>query len=199
MKMSASANRRMAMMTVDQIVSGASNVATAVLAARILNVSEFGVFTIVFLVYVTVQGIGRALVGSLLLVHPKEAEERPAEALSSAVLVGAVLGGVVVAVGVLIRALGYDGGPALVVLGICTPLMGLQDVGRYLGFAIQRPVFSLILDTLWLILMVPALAFIVIDDHHTLTWFMIAWAGSGALSGLIVLGRYSRAGLQPPM
>ncbi|MGN6721735.1 MAG: hypothetical protein ACTHJM_03895, partial [Marmoricola sp.] len=59
--------------------------------------------------------------------------------------------------------------------------------------------FSLILDTLWLILMVPALAFIVIDDHHTLTWFMIAWAGSGALSGLIVLGRYSRAGLQPPM
>jgi O-antigen/teichoic acid export membrane protein len=189
----------MAMITVDQIVSGASNVLAAVLAARILSISEFGVFTIVFLVYVTVQGIARSMVGSLILVHPKEAEERPADAISSAVFVGAVLGGVVAASGVLVNILGFDGGPSLIVLGICTPLMGLQDVGRYLGFAIQRPAFSLMLDTAWLIFMVPALAFIIVANHHTLTWFMIAWAGSGAVSGLIVMARYARAGFAPPM
>ena len=199
MTTSGSANRRVAMITADQIVSGASNVAAAILAARLLTVSSFGVFTIVFLVYVTAQGIARALVGSPLLIHPREAEERPADAISAALLVGLGLGALLVVIGFLIETMDLDGGPALIVLGVCLPLLGLQDIGRFLGFAVQRPSFSLFLDTAWFVLMVPSLAFIVIANHHTLTWFVIAWGGSGSAAGLIVAWLYLRQGLASPM
>lgn len=199
MRSNGSANRRVAMITADQIVSGASNVAAAVLAARILTVSSFGVFTIVFLVYVTAQGIARALVGSPLLIHPREAEERPGDAISAALLVGIGLGAVLVVVGWLVELMGLDGGLAVIVLGICLPLLGLQDIGRFLGFALQRPSFSLLLDTAWLILMVPSLAFIVITNHHTLTWFVVAWGGSGSAAGLIVARIFLRSRTARPM
>ncbi len=73
-----SAGRRLSVITVDQVVSGASNLLIAVLAARFLGVESFGLFGIIFMVYVTAQGLARGVVCEPVLVHPDEARDHPA-------------------------------------------------------------------------------------------------------------------------
>jgi O-antigen/teichoic acid export membrane protein len=187
-----SAGRRLSTITIDQAIAGASNVLIAVLAARVLGVAAFGLFGIAFIIYVTAQGSSRALVCEPLLVHPVEAEERPGDAIGTAGVLGLGLGVVVVLSGVLAHV--WDGrlGNALLVLGVCMPLLVLQDLGRYLGFATQQPGFSVILDAFWLVVMIGAVSVLFLTDHQTLTWFIASWAGSGAAAGLLMIWRYRK-------
>jgi O-antigen/teichoic acid export membrane protein len=83
-----------------------------------------------------------------------------------------------------------DLGNALVVLGACLPLLVLQDLGRYLAFATHRPARALTLDVVWLVLVVAGVVALSLADRSSLTWFIVAWAGSGALAGLLVLVQY---------
>ena len=197
------AGRRLSTITVDQAISGGSNVLIAVLAARILGVESFGLFGIVFLVTITAQGAIRALVCEPLLVRPAEAEERPGEVVGTALMLGAAMGLLVVMTGVGAWQWDQRLGDALFVVGILLPLLSLQDVGRYLGFAIHRPKLALRLDLLWLVLLLAAAVVVIWLDVRTLAWFIAAWAGSGSLAGLLVFWqhrgdrlRYGRAWLR---
>lgn len=185
-----SAGRRLSTITIDQAIAGASNVLIAILAARALGVAAFGLFGIVFIVYVTAQGASRALIGEPLLVHPAEAEERPGDVIGTAAVLGVSLGGVVALAGGV--AYVWDGrlGNALLVLAVCLPFLVLQDLGRYLGFATHRPSFSLVLDLVWLGIVVVAVGVLSVTHHSTLTWFIAVWGGSGALAGLLVLPQH---------
>jgi O-antigen/teichoic acid export membrane protein len=82
-------------------------------------------------------------------------------------------------------------GTALLVLAVCVPLLVLQDLGRYLGIATQRPARALVLDTVWLVLQIVAVAMLFVADARTLGWFIAAWAGSGALSGVLLFFQYT--------
>ncbi|MCW2751987.1 MAG: hypothetical protein JWR83_3097 [Aeromicrobium sp.] len=197
------AGRRLSTITIDQAISGGSNVLIAVLAARILGVESFGLFGIVFLVTITAQGGIRSLVCEPLLVRPKEAEERPGEAIGTALMLGAAMGVVVVLAAAGAWQWNRQLGEALLVIAVLLPLLSLQDLGRYLGFAIHRPMLALRLDTLWLILIVVAAVGLIVADIRSLAGFIAAWAGSGALAGLLVLWqhrgdrvRYGRAWLR---
>jgi O-antigen/teichoic acid export membrane protein len=178
------------LITIDQAVAGASNVLVALLAARLLGVSSFGLFGIVFLAYVVLQGVSRALVSDPLLVHPVEAQERPAEVIATSSLLGLALAAITIVTGLGARHFSHDLGGALIVLGVCLPLLVLQDLGRYLGFATQRPQRSLLLDTAWLVLVFAAVAVLVVLDVHSLVAFIAVWAGTGALSGLLLFWQY---------
>lgn len=191
-----SAGRQLSMITVDQIIAGASNVLIAVLAARLLPVASFGLFGIVFLVYVMLQGVSRALVSDPLLVHPDEAQERPGDALGTSILLGLALGVLVFAVSFGVRLWDARLGDALLVLALCAPLLVLQDFGRYLGFARQRPSSAMVLDVVWLVLVCVAVGLLLAFDARTLTWFIVAWAGSGALAGLLVLVQFPARGIR---
>ncbi|HEV7206729.1 MAG TPA: oligosaccharide flippase family protein [Jatrophihabitans sp.] len=181
-----SMGRQLSVITVDQIVAGASNVLIAVLAARLLGVASFGLFGIVFLVYVLLQGISRALVSDPLLVHPEEAQDRPGDAIGTSILIGLGLGVVLFLASFGAGLWEARLGDALLVLAVCTPLLVLQDFGRYLGFARQRPSSAMVLDTVWLVLVCVAVALLLAFDARTLTWFVVAWAGSGAVAGVLV-------------
>ena len=181
-----SAGGRLAVMTVDQMISGASNVLIAVLAARALTAAEFGLFGIVFLVYMILVGITRALVSDPLLVHPVESRKRPGEAIGTAILLSLPLALGLVGVGFVIRGLDRSLGEALVVLAACLPLLVLQDVGRYLGFATRRPMRAVILDSVWLVVMVACVAVLLTRHGRTLPAFIAAWAGSGAAAGALL-------------
>jgi len=185
-----SAGRRLSTITIDQAIAGASNVLIAILAARALDVAAFGLFGIVFIVYVTAQGASRALVCEPLLVHPAEAQERPGDAIGAAAVLGVAFGALVAVAGLV--AWVWDGrlGSALVVLGLLLPLVAIQDLGRYLGFATHRPSASLVLDLVWLVLVAVAVGVLALTDRSSLTWFIGAWAGTGALAGLIVFAQY---------
>jgi O-antigen/teichoic acid export membrane protein len=194
---SGAAGRRLTTITIDQAVSSGSNILITVLAARVLGVASFGRFGIVFLVAVATQGVSRALVGEPLLIRPEESRHRPGEALGSAFVLGSGLG-VVVAVGAAI-AFGWqrDLGTALLVLALCTPLLCLQDLGRFLAFATHRPERALTLDLAWLGLQLAAVAWLVLAGAVTLTWFLVAWAGSGALAGTLLFWQHREHRMRP--
>jgi O-antigen/teichoic acid export membrane protein len=176
----------LAVITADQVISGASNVLIAILAARLLSAAQFGLFGIVFLVYTLVVWITRGLVSDTLLVHPLESRERPGEAIGTALVLAALLSIGVAGVGAAIRFWDPAFGDALLVLAGCLPLLVLQDVGRYLAFATERPMRAVLLDTVWLVVMVGAVAALFVTGTHSLVWLVGAWAGSGAAAGLFV-------------
>ena len=104
----------------------------AVLAARTLGPSGFGLFSIAFTVYVTAQGASRAMVGEPLLIHPKEIEERTGEAIASGVVLGVAFA-LVVAAGAALTSIWSSGlAWSLLVLAVAMPALVLQDQGRYL-------------------------------------------------------------------
>ena len=117
-----SAGRRLTAITIDQAISSASNVIFTVLAARLLGSDEFGLFSIVFLAYMATQGMARALAGEPLLVRPQESEERPGEAIGSAIVLG--LGAsVLVGLGAIAAAIWEpDVAPALAIFAVVHPV-----------------------------------------------------------------------------
>jgi O-antigen/teichoic acid export membrane protein len=183
--------------TIDQALAGASNVLIAVLAARVLGVESFGLFGIVFIVYTMLQGVSRALVCDPLLVHAEEATERPGEAIGTSCVLGLGVAVVVLFGGIGARMWDARLGDALIVLALCAPLLVLQDLGRYLGFATRRPSSSVALDATWLGLLVLAVVALFATDHRSLAWFIGAWAGSGAVTGLLVFGPRRHRGARP--
>jgi O-antigen/teichoic acid export membrane protein len=152
----------------------------------LLDAASFGLFALAFLTYVVVQGVSRPLVCDPLLIHPDEAEERRGDVIGTSCLLGLGLGAIVALVGLGVSALNTTLGLALVVLGVCLPLMVLQDLGRYLGFATQRPNRALVLDVIWLVLLIAAVVPLFVTGTHSLAWLIAAWAGSGAVAGLLV-------------
>jgi O-antigen/teichoic acid export membrane protein len=176
--------RRLRITTADQVISGASNLLITVLSARVLGVGAFGLFGIVFLVYVIGVGVVRALVSDPLLIHPDQAPHRRAEVIGAAVMVGGLLAVAVAGSGLIIACWNAAFGDAVIVLGGCLPLLIAQDVGRYIGLATQKPGQALMLDLAWLVLVCAAVAGLFVCDLRTLPWFIFAWAGSGAVAGI---------------
>lgn len=172
------------------MIAGGSNVLIAVLAARLLDTALFGLFGLVFLVYAMVQQGARSLVSEPLLLHPQEARERTGEVLGAGATLGLGLGVIVAAAAAGAWAWDHRLAHALVVLAVCMPLMSMQDLGRYLAFATQRPANALILDLTWLGLQLGAVLALAISGTHSLTWFIAAWAGSGAAAGAWVFWQH---------
>ena len=181
-----SANRRLSVITIDQILSGGSNVLIAILAAHYLSVGSFGLFGIVFVVYAMVIGVYRALIADPMLVHSRDAEDRLGEVIGTSLVLAFALGAVVLIAGLGLQAINTQFGFALVVLAACTPLLVLQDLGRYLGFALQRPSRAIVLDATWLGIMLVAVVVVGQLADNTLVSLIAAWGGSGALAGLLV-------------
>jgi O-antigen/teichoic acid export membrane protein len=185
-----SVGHRLGVVTIDQIVSGGSNLLASVLAARTLNPSDFGLFGLVFLVYVVVQGASRAMICNPVLVKPVEARERIREVLGSGVLFGLCWAGLVAVGAGAVHPWDHRLAWALVTLAACLPLLMLQDLGRFLAIAFLEPAVALWLDLIWLVLMVMAVSGLAFAGVHSLVAIMLAWAGTGAVAGLAVLVRW---------
>lgn len=190
-----SAGRRLSVITIDQLISGGSNVLITVLAAHLLSVGGFGYFGIVFLVYTLMIGVYRALISDPMLVHPLEAHERPEDVIGAGCLLALGLAGTVLAAGLGVIAVSAEVGDALIILALCAPLLMLQDLGRYLGFAFQRPAAAIALDVVWLVIMLGAIAVLAVAGTHALPALIAAWAGSGAAAGLLLFVQHR--GIRP--
>jgi hypothetical protein len=191
--------RRLTAITIDQGISSLSNVLVALLAARVLGVESFGLFLVVSLTYIATQGFARALVGEPLLVRPKESHERPGEAIGSALVLGVGIGALVGTVGLAVSVGNHDLGGGLIALGLFLPFMIVQDLGRYLAVATQQPSRALVLDLVWLGLEVLAVGVLVLVDAETLTWFVVAWAGSGAAASGVLLWQHRAHRIRPTL
>jgi O-antigen/teichoic acid export membrane protein len=129
-------------------------------------------------------------------VHPVEAEERKRDVVGTSCALGLALGPGVVLLGGAMSLVDSELGLALAVMGFCLPLLVLQDLGRYLAFATQRPSSALVLDVTWLALVAGAVVPLFLTDTESLPWFIAAWAGAGAASGLLLFVQHRTPGLR---
>lgn len=176
----------MTLVTIDQVLSGVSNLAVVLLVAHVLSPSDFGMFTIVFLVYTLASVTVRALIGATVLVHPDDVKDRPRSILGSAALFGLALGALCLLMGVGLRALDAHIADSLVWLGALLPLMLVQDVGRFLAITARRPMRALWLDAMWIVLEVAGFAVVIARDGADLETSVVIWAAAGAVPGLWV-------------
>lgn len=182
----ASVGGRTTLVTVDQVLSGASNILVVLLVAHLLSPADFGRFTLIFLAYSSACVIGRSLICATILVHPEDADSRPRAILGSSLFYALGIGVVVLAAALPLHLTGSAIGTSLLWLSAFVPLMLIQDVGRFLAFAIQRPVRAVWLDSLWIVLEVVAFLVVLVRDDASLTLTAAIWAASGAISGLCV-------------
>lgn len=183
----ASAPRRLAVVTVDQAVSGASNILAAVLAARILEPQDFGAFSLAFIVYGLVLAGSRSVLSSPVLMTPQESGRRLCEVAGAAWLFSIVPTVILLVIAAGLRPSSPDLAVALAILGLCTPLLIIQDLGRFIAIGLRAPMRALWLDLLWLGLLIASVLTVVLLDISSLATLMLAWAGSGAAAGVVAL------------
>ncbi|TCJ21923.1 hypothetical protein [Nocardioides jejuensis] len=185
------ARKRIGAITLDQIVASVSNLLVLIWAAHALQPADFGRFSLVFLVYTLAQGgVIRSLVAVTIVVHPEDADSRPRAALGATMVMSAGVGACsLIAAGVL-WAMGSPMASSLAVVGALTPLLALQDIGRFVAIARSTPVGALVLDGIWLVLTVLVFAGLAVTGDDTLFALVLGWAGTGAIAGLWVFVQY---------
>jgi O-antigen/teichoic acid export membrane protein len=181
------AGRRAGLVTFDQGISSASNLLMLIWVAHALSAADFGRFSLVFFVWVFTQnGVVRSLVSSTVMVHPEDADERPRSVLGAAVLLSLAVGALCGVLGAGLWWAGSNIGPPLLLVGVLMPLLGVQDVGRFIAIAESKPGRAVVLDSIWLGLMLGGFVAVEVSHGATLMWLVAAWAGTGALSGVWV-------------
>jgi O-antigen/teichoic acid export membrane protein len=173
----------------DQTLSSASNFALAVIVARRVGTTEYGVFAIGFTIYALALGVSRALSTDPLVVrfsHKSLADQREeaGTAASTAILFGVVLGGLLVAAAFL------AGSPlrsSLLAFGLGMPFLLWQDSYRYQFVASRRPQLAALNDLVWLLVLSALFAIAVQADASTAAPYVAAWsaaAGCAAVLGM---------------
>lgn len=180
------AGRRLSLITIDQIISGASNIIVALLSAHLLGVEAFGYFGLMIIILSVALGVTRSLVGDPVMLHPTDARERPGAPIGAALIVGTAMGLVFVLIALGLHLSGLPLAVETLVLAVSLPALLLHDLGRYLGFATQRPSYSLVLDSVWLVLIAIVMTVLVVRDTVTLPLFVLGWVGTGAAASLLV-------------
>jgi hypothetical protein len=173
---------------IDQAVSSGTNFVLALLVVRSVSADAFGEFSIVVLLYILAIGAGRALVAEPVMIAADRyrSDPRPTDraALDLALTVGAALAVVMFAAAAVI---GGSLGKALVVLGVCFPLLLVQDGARGLFLARLQPKRAAVNDITWAMLQFAALGVVLRDDSPAVWLCAAAWLGSGAAAGLVAL------------
>ncbi|MQA03026.1 MAG: hypothetical protein GEV07_09980 [Streptosporangiales bacterium] len=172
----------------DQAVSSLTNFAVGVVAARTLDITGFGVFSLAFVTYGFAVNISRGLATDPLMVRysavaPATWRVGVARSTGAAVGVGVAAGLLCLLIG-----LAMDGelGAALLALGVVLPALLLQDSWRYGFFAAGKGGRACANDLVWAAALVPALA--VAGMVPSVSAFVLAWgaaAGVAALFGCV--------------
>ena len=177
--------RVLRVITIDQAIAGASNFLIALLAAGVLKKSMFGLFGIIFIVYSIVVGISRALICDPLLVHPEQARSRPGDPIGASIVLGLGMSVVMLGAGAVTTIWSHTLGYALLAFAVCLGPLIMQDLGRYLGFATKRPGRAVVLDSVWLVAVIIAVAVLLVLHVRSLTWFIAAWGATGGATGAL--------------
>jgi len=179
----------------DQIVSSLSNFALVALVAGVATTTEFGLFSLGYVLLLFFLGFQRALVGEVLLVRFSKVGERPAG-------VDAAAAGVSVAVGVVSAiALGVcgllSGGDPLMwlVLALAGPLVFVQDIVRYILIARARSGHALVSDAVWALVALPVMIGLVAVSAPAWT-VAAAWTAGGVLAMIVAIA-YARVAPRP--
>ncbi len=167
----------------DQGISALTNIVVLVVAARLSSAAGFAVFSMVYMVFTVLLGIGVSYVGQALVLE--RGTDRVRAACRSAAAFTA-LASTVVGLGMAAGfGLAAHGGTArgLAVLGLVLPVVLTQDGLRYCFSALRLPHYALAGDAVRLLVAVPALA---VQPHGAGPERLVAVWGLSALPALLV-------------
>lgn len=166
----------------DQGVAAFTNIIVLVVAARLSTAAGFAVFSMVYMVFTVLLGIGVSYVGQALVLERGTGAVRAScrSAAAFTAVASTVIGLTMAA------ALGLAHGATahgLAVLGLVLPIVLTQDGLRYCFSALRLPHHALAADTVRLLAAVPALA---VQPHGAGPQRLVAVWGLSALPALLV-------------
>lgn len=172
----------------DQFLSSGSNFLGLIVAARMLTKDGFGAYAVAITTFTVLLGLCRALNGEALLVRVGDESVTHRDRVSRAATDGLSIGLVVVPLLLIVAAL-VDGptAGALLALAFTLPLLLLQDTLRYSAFARAMPQLAVRSDAIWVGLQVVAYVAVYAVGEPSAFIMVLAWAGTGALAGLLHL------------
>lgn len=174
---------------VDQALSALTNMVLAVLVVKSAGTQAFDAFAVAFLLFSTMIGIERSLVGRVLGVrHAQEIGQVRRDTVSRAM-------GVVVAItlpaGVVMFGagliLGGRVGSALAATAVVLPFLVLQDACRLAFIAWAQPHLAALNDALWAVVQFSTMALIIVKGQASATSLVLAWGGAAAVCVLVAL------------
>lgn len=166
----------------DQGVSALTNILVLVVAARLSSAAGFAVFSMVYMVFTILLGVGVSYVGqALVLVRGEDRVIRAAcrSAALFTVVASTVIGFTAAAVLAFVPG---DTAAALAVLGLILPIALTQDGIRYCFSALRLPHYALAADLVRLAVALPALA---VQPHGAGPARLVAVWGLSALPALL--------------
>lgn len=166
----------------DQGVAAFTNIIVLVVAARLSTAAGFAVFSMVYMVFTVLLGIGVSYVGQALVLERGEGRVRAAcrSAVTFTAVASTVIG--LCMAGALSFVPGGTAG-GLAVLGLVLPIVLTQDGMRYCFSALRLPHYALAADTVRLAVAVPALA---VQPHGAGAVRLVAVWGISAVPALLV-------------
>jgi O-antigen/teichoic acid export membrane protein len=175
---------------IDQALSSGTNFALMIVTVRSVDVREFGTFSLVYLLYVLMLPIARSTGTMPFTIRHARTSRADAAAPATRSLSYAFALGLVVTVACLVLALVTDGSTAssFLVLGLCFPLLLVQDAVRGVMFVRSEFLRATVNDGVWAVVMVLVLTpVLLLGTDPSVTVFVAAWAGSGAVAGVFGL------------
>ena len=180
----------------DQAVSSLTNFAVVLLAIRTVGSAQFGAFSLAYVTYGFLLSASRGLVTGPLQVR-FSGTDLPTWRRAVAKCTGtAAVAGLISGSGAFVAALLLDGTAraAFVALGLALPGLLLQDSWRYAFFALGRGGQAFLNDTIWALMLIPALGLLRVIGRQEVFWFILAWGAAAAVAA--VAGAW-QAGVMP--
>jgi O-antigen/teichoic acid export membrane protein len=171
----------------DQAMSSLTNFLLSIVVARSLGAAQFGAFSLAYVTYGLAINASRGLSIEPLLIRfsgaiPPTWRRATAHSTGTALLVGLITGACALAAG---RVAGGTTGLAFVALGLTLPGLMLQDSWRYAFFALGKGHHAFINDTIWAVILVPALLLLRLTHHTDVFWFVLAWGGAANVAAAV--------------
>jgi O-antigen/teichoic acid export membrane protein len=181
------ASMRLSWGIADQAMSSLTNFLLSIIVARSLGAEQFGAFSLAYVTYGLAINASRGLSIEPLLIRfsgtiPPTWRRATAHCTGTALLVGLVTGCFALGAG---RAVGGTTGLAFVGLGLTLPGLMLQDSWRYAFFALGQGHHAFLNDTVWAVVLVPALAALKLTGHANVFWYVLAWGAAANVAAAV--------------
>jgi O-antigen/teichoic acid export membrane protein len=181
--------RRVSWNLVDQGLSAASNFALAIIVARSVSATEFGAFSIAFLVYGIAVAATKSMVGQPLQMKFSGVDGNvQRRAVSSAfgfvVPLGLCFGAIAAATGLWLPG---AVAPSLIALAVVLPGLLLQDSCRMAFFAVGKPSLAALIDLVWGVGQIAILGAMLLLGRDDAWLLILGWGCAAAISAVVGL------------
>ena len=168
----------------DQAMSSLTNFAVSIYVVHVLGAVQFGAFSLAYVTYSFALTASRGLATDPLMVR-FSGTDLPTWRRAAAGSTGtAAAVGIVSAVCVLAAAAVLGGAVrgAFLALGLTLPGLLLQDSWRYSFFALGRGGRAFLNDTIWAVILLPALVVLRVTGNRDVFWFVFVWGAAACVA-----------------